>query len=277
MRTVACRAVWVVAGLALLVMSAARPAALHRAELPDAEVLTSVPVPDAVGGLSFAGDHLWSIDAKKNMLLKIDPASGAVVATQPLEVRKAKGLAWDGRSFWCGRDGGRFIEQVDASSGKVLKSFDRSMALAPPQSGSSAQAPAESQYSLQALAWDGKSLWGVFERGMGSSVVRINVADGRTVNATTAQGIPLGLASNGKWLWMATYDTGNGRALLVRWAIPQENEVVSTPAQGIARTRTIVARLPGKDPAGLAWDGGALWYADKKLKTIMKLQLPPES
>jgi hypothetical protein len=36
----------------------------------------------------------------------------------------------------------------------------------------------------------------------------------------------------------------------------------------------IVARLPGKKPAALAWDGEALWYADREQKTIVRLQLP---
>jgi hypothetical protein len=276
MGTAARRAVWVVTGLALATIPGAHPAAQRPPGVPDAVVLQSVPAPDAIGGLTFAEGHLWSIDTKKNVLLEIDPANGAVVATQRLEAKKTRGLAWDGRSLWCGRDDGRFVDQIDASSGKVIKSLDRRPMSAPPGYSPDPQAPV-SQPSLQALAWGGKSLWGVFERGMGSSVVRVDVSDGRTVNATFAQGIPLGLASDGKWLWMATYDTGRGRALLVRWTIPQGNEVVSFPIQGIERTRTIVARLPGKDPAGLAWDGSALWYADRKLKQLMRLQLPPES
>jgi hypothetical protein len=276
MRTAAHRAVWIFVGLASVMIPAAHPAALLPPGPQDAAVLKSVPAPDAIGGLTFAEGHLWSIDARKNVLLKIDPATGEVVATQRVEVKKARGLAWDGRSFWCGRDDGRFVDQVDASSGKVLKSLDRRPTSAPPGYSPDPQAPV-SQYSLQALAWGGKSLWGVFERGMGSSVVRIDLSDGRTVNATTAEGIPLGLASDGKWLWMATYDTGRGRALLVRWTIPQANEVVSLPIQGFEQTRRIAARLPGKEPAGLAWDGSALWYADRKLKQLMRLQLPPES
>ncbi len=40
------------------------------------------------------------------------------------------------------------------------------------------------------------------------------------------------------------------------------------------QTRAIVARLPGKEPAGLAVDGGALWYADRRLQRLVQLQLP---
>jgi hypothetical protein len=241
----------------------------------DAVVVRAVPAPDGIHDLTFAEGHLWSIDTKKSALLEIDPTSGNIVATRPFDVKKARGLTWDGRSFWCGRDDGRFLDQVEKSSGKVVRSLDRRPTSAPPGYEPSSQVP-YSPYSMQALAWDGKGLWGAFERGLVGSVVRIDPSHGRTVNAMPAQAMPLGLASDGKSLWMATYDTGRGRALLVRWTIPQVNEVVSVPLQGVERTRTVVARLPGKEPAGLAWDGSALWYADRKQRQIMQLQLPSE-
>jgi hypothetical protein len=40
--------------------------------------------------------------------------------------------------------------------------------------------------------------------------------------------------------------------------------------------RAIVARLPGEMLTGLAWDGGALWYADRRQQDLKRLQLPPE-
>jgi len=54
----------------------------------------------------------------------------------------------------------------------------------------------------------------------------------------------------------ATYDPDGGRALLVRWKVP-EARVVFKPYVQMGGTRAIVARLPGKQPAALAWDGGS--------------------
>jgi hypothetical protein len=38
----------------------------------------------------------------------------------------------------------------------------------------------------------------------------------------------------------------------------------------------LVARLPGKEPSGLSFDGAAFWYADREIKAIRKVMLPPE-
>jgi hypothetical protein len=257
--------VWAVAWLAVVVVPTSRPAAQLPSTVRDATVLRSVPAPGAVRGLTFAEGQLWSLDARRNDLLGIDPSTGAVVTTRHLEVRKARGLAWDGRSFWCGSDDGRFIHQVDAANGKVLRSLDRR------------SWDPDSPFTLVALAWDGKYLWGAYEAGLSkSSVARIDVAGGRNVQSFSAQGIPLGLASDGQSLWLATYDVGKGRALLARWSIPEDIERGDVGGYWAGWPRTIVARLPGMTPTGLAWDGGALWYADRKQHDFKRLQLPAQ-
>lgn len=264
MRTVTRRTVWTVAWLAVVVVSTTRPAAVPPVVVRNATVLRAVPAPGAIRGLAFAEGHLWSLDARRNDLLQIDPSTGSIVTVRHLEVRKARGLAWDGHSFWCGGDG-RAIYQVDPANGKVLRSLDRR------------SWDPDSPFTLAALAWDGKYLWGAYEAGTSmSSIARIDVASGRTVRSFSAQGVPLGLATDGQSLWLATYDLGKGGALLARLSIPDDTERRDVGGYWTGRPRTIVARLPGEMPTGLAWDGGALWYADRRQQDFKRLQLPLE-
>jgi hypothetical protein len=278
MEAAKCRALWAIAALALAVGLGLHPEAQIPVGLPDAAVITSLPAPEAIRGLTFANRRLWSIDARKDVLLEIDAANGTVLSAQAIDVKRARGLAWDGHSFWCGNDDGRLI-QVDAKSGRVLKSYDRR-----PFSG--AINVADVPFTLQGLAWDGKSLWAAYD-GLnaqrapvfgqpdeGYNLVRVDVSDGHDAVNASVQQIPLGLASDGKSLWMATYDAGRGRALLVRWTIPDRYSTVNAPSRVMGRTGLAIARLPGKEPAGLAWDGSALWYADRQQKQFMKLALP---
>jgi hypothetical protein len=243
-------------------------------QLRDAVVLKSIPAPDALRGLTFAQGHLWSIDSKNNQLLQIDPADGHVASTHPLQVKKAGGLSWDGGSFWFIGGDGRALNQTDASGGKALRHFDfwpESSARGYGDPPSSSDSP----LNWRALAWDGKYLWAASEReAMVSVVARIDLSDGHTVGSVLASGIPLGLASDGKWLWMATYDHGRRPAVLLRWRIPDAGETDRRSNQAMRESGAIVAYLPCKQPAALAWDGEALWCADREQKTIVRLQLP---
>jgi len=272
MRPATCRAVGILAGLALVIL-VLHPSA-QAPQLRDAVVLKSIPAPDAQRGLTFAQGHLWSIDSKKNQLLQIDPADGHVASTRPLQVKKAGGLSWDGGSFWFIGGDGRALNQTDASGGKARRHFDfwPSSSL---QGYGDPPSSADSPLNWRALAWDGKYLWAASEReAMVSRVARIDLSDGHTVGGVTANGVPLGLASDGRWLWMATYDSGRGPAVLVRWRIPNAGDTDRRSYQAMMQSRAIVARLPGKNPVALAWDGEALWYADREQKTIVRLQLP---
>jgi hypothetical protein len=256
MRSASRGAVWIVLWLAVAAVTASRPEAQPPQPLADAVVIESVPAPGAARALTFAQGHLWSIGAERDLLVKIDPATGALVGTLRLEIETVRALAWDGRSFWCAAEGDSpNIYQVDPATGRTLRSIYR-----PPRDPANWPPTA-----IEALAWDGKYLWVAFEAGLWSSrLVRLDVADGRAVQSMNAHGIPLGLASDGQSLWMATYDAGSsGRSLLAHWTILDSGMTVS-----------VAARLPGKEPVGLAWDGRALWYADRQQKQLTRLQLP---
>ncbi len=271
MRTATCRSVGILAGLALAAILLPHPSA-QTPGLRETVVLKSIPAPEAFRGLTFGGGHLWSIDGKRKLLLQIDPASGLVVSTLPFGVKNAGALSWVAGLFWCIGGDGRTLNQVDVISGKTLKQFGSF-----PGSGflgyGGSPSP-DSGPNFRALAWDGKYLWAASEEGMVSRVARMDLSSGDSVGVLRAKGIPLGLASDGKWLWMATYGDSRGPAVLVRWKIPDTGDMDPMSYRVMRGSCTTVARLPGKEPAALAWDGEALWCADRKQKTIARLQPP---
>lgn len=247
-------AAWLVV---LAVLTLCGGAAQQAKPLRDAGVLESVPAPSAARGLTFVEGHLWSIDPQKGVLLKVSPAARKVIGTLPVRIAKPRALAWDGRSFWCAGEDVNKIHQVDAANGRILKSIEIP------------KGRATTPLTLEALAWDGKYLWVGYAAGWSSRVMRVDVADGRVVQSLFSEGIPRGLASDGKSLWMATYNLGKYPSLLARWTILDDPVKMSL-------THVFVARLPGKEPVGLVWDSGAFWYADREQRAFLKIQLPAE-
>jgi hypothetical protein len=243
--------------LALAALALCALAAQPAKPLREVTVVDSIPVPAAIQGLSMADRQLWTIDPQKAALTRIGTADKKVLGTLTSPVAKPRALAWDGKTLWCAGEDVTKVQQVDPAGGKVLRTLD----VAKPRSSSPVTA--------EALAWDGKYLWMAYSAGWSSSLLRIDVATGRVVESLFADGIPRGLATDGKSLWMATYNGGKAPSLLARWTILED-------AAKMSLTHTFVARLPGMDPVGLAWDGGAFWYTDRALKAIQKIQLPAE-
>lgn len=81
-----------------------------------------VEVP-AEAGTAFDGEHLYQIGQDK--IRKVDPKTGRVIATlaTPGMTNDSSGLAWDAGTLWVGQFKGRAIHQIDASTGKVLKTL----------------------------------------------------------------------------------------------------------------------------------------------------------
>lgn len=77
----------------------------------------------AEAGTAFDGKHLYQIGEDK--IRKVDPKTGRVVATLPTPglTKDNSGLAWDGGTLWVGQFKGRAIHQIDATTGKVLKTL----------------------------------------------------------------------------------------------------------------------------------------------------------
>ncbi len=77
----------------------------------------------AEAGTAFDGEHLYQIGDDK--IRKVDPKTGRVVATlaTPGMTKDNSGLAWDAGTLWVGQYKGRAIHQIDATTGKILKTL----------------------------------------------------------------------------------------------------------------------------------------------------------
>ncbi|MCP8894941.1 PQQ-binding-like beta-propeller repeat protein [Shinella daejeonensis] len=95
---------------------------LHALDPESGEISRSLAVA-AHAGTAFDGKHLFQIgDA---VIRKIDPRTGAVVATIPAPGGGGdSGLAWAEGSLWVGQHRGRKIHQVDPETGEVLRTVE---------------------------------------------------------------------------------------------------------------------------------------------------------
>lgn len=74
-------------------------------------------------GTAFDGKHLYQIAEAR--IDKIDPASGAVVATIPAPGHgRDSGLAWAEGSLWVGQYLDRKIHQIDPETGAILRTIE---------------------------------------------------------------------------------------------------------------------------------------------------------
>jgi len=102
------------------------PAATSYALAP----VTAFPAPDgATRGLTFDGTYLWSADNGDGnsqngpMLYKLDPNTGAIIASYPHPGSYPNGLAWDGQYLWHSDHGTGLIYKLDPANASVVDSF----------------------------------------------------------------------------------------------------------------------------------------------------------
>jgi glutamine cyclotransferase len=109
-------------------------------------------------GTAFDGTHLYQIaDARID---KIDPATGAVVASIPAPGHgRDSGLAWAEGSLWVGQYRDRKIHQIDPETGAILRTI-------------------ESNRFVTGVTWVDGELWHGTWEGDESDIRRINPESG---------------------------------------------------------------------------------------------------
>jgi hypothetical protein len=95
----------------------------------------------------------------------------------------------------------------------------------------------------------------------------MDVETGQVTLSMFANGLPRGLASDGKRLWMVSYNMGKYTGVVTERTIMDDAEEMNL-------TVRILGRTPGKEPTGLDFDGRDLWVADGELKSVHKVALP---
>lgn len=194
-------------------------------------------------GLTSDGEYLWVCDYGSEMIYKVNPDDGSVIASFSTPDNDPVGLAWDGEYLWH-VDGGRawdlgqeaviFIYKIDPQNGDATKMFE-----------------APGGFVAEDLAWGDGYLWYVDgESGEGdwgtTTIYKIDVSNGDVVKEFSAPGSePSGLTWDGSHLWHS--DSGTSNIYLIN---PDNGEVIDS------------FKAPSKYPDSLAWDGSNLWCAD---------------
>jgi outer membrane protein assembly factor BamB len=136
----------------------------------------------AEAGTAFDGEHLYQIG--ENKIRKVDPKTGRVVATLavPGMTDDNSGLTWEGGTLWVGQFKGRGIHQIDATTGKLLKTL-------------------RSDRFVTGVSFADGDLWhGTFEDDT-SELRRVDPATGRVLEALEVPGGVSGVEAKGDLLF----------------------------------------------------------------------------
>jgi glutamine cyclotransferase len=111
-------------------------------------------------GTAFDGQHFYQLAG--GAIHKLDPATGRVLATIAAPGADHSGLTWAEGTLWLGSYNGRKIQQIDAESGKVLRTI-------------------ESNRFVTGVSWVDGELWhGTWEQDQ-SELRRVDPEDGQVL------------------------------------------------------------------------------------------------
>ena len=145
-------------------------------------------------GTAFDGRHLFQI--AEDRILKIDPATGAIVSTIPAPGGgRDSGLTWAEGTLWVGQYRDRKIHQIDPDSGAILRTID-------------------SNRFVTGVTWVDGELWHGTWEGDDSDIRQVDPATGEVLaRLTMPAGMELsGLESDGRDLFYA----GGGKSGRIR-------------------------------------------------------------
>jgi hypothetical protein len=151
----------------------------------DGAVLGAVALPARPGALAFDGLHLWV--ASSAGVTKVRAGDLAVLATHPLGGAAPSALASDGVSVWVASFSAGAVTRLRSFDGQVLGVYE-------------VQAP-------ERLAFDGCSVW--VTSYFAQRLTRLAISDASVLGTFVAgeeRKHPVGVAFDGRHLWIGTYD-----------------------------------------------------------------------
>ena len=230
---------------------------LRSGELDEAIELVGLPSAMAVGAGS-----VWVGDSNGQVVLRVDPSSGAVVDRIP--VRGTPGsLVGGGGAIWVASTLGGTIQRLDPTSSTVATLDLRGA-------------------NATALAFGEGGLW--IADALGRALLELDPSTGSVQRTLSLDRRPSALAIGPDSIWVADYEdgsvaevdavsgrtlasvnVGNGPAALGVGAdaVWVANNLDSTVSRIDRRTRSVVATVAvGSGPSSLAVAGGSVWVAN---------------
>jgi len=205
-------------------------------------LVTSFPAPDgATRGLTFDGTYLWSADNGDGnsqngaKIYKLDPNTGAIIASYSPLGTSPNGLAWDGQYLWHSDHGTGQIYKLDPSTVTVITSFS---------------APGGFPFDL---AWYDGYLYAV--QGNTTTISKIDPATGTEV----AQ-IQCTSSNSGRPFGLTAIPQGQAGVLL---AADDYSDTMNEYDFAASAWNSQWSSLPATYPCGLAFDpqSGTLWVS----------------
>jgi len=114
----------------------------------------------AHAGTAFDGENLFQI--ADELIQKIDPKTGRVLATIPAPSGGGSGLAWAEGTLWVGQHRNRKIRQVDPETGTILRTI-------------------ESNRFVTGVTWVDGELWHATWEGDESDIRRVDPRTGEVI------------------------------------------------------------------------------------------------
>lgn len=215
-----------------------------------AKIILSFPSPGpGPRDLAWDGKYLWVVDDSTDTVYKINPVEGRLLRSFLCIGSEPRGLTWDGKHLWYSDESIRKTIKIDTTEGNPIFEIDT-----PIMSIGKGYSP------IEGLAWDGNYLWSGWIAGWSSGMTKLNPRNGNTLNFYYTKGFPLGLESDGKFLWSITDNGGIRSGIIYQYDISNGKYVTHFD-------------LPCLYPVGLAYDGTFFWCIDKETKMILKIQV----
>ncbi len=208
------------------------------AQAATGDIVKQFPTPGRCPtGLTFDGESLWLADRRLDLLYRIDPNDGRLIASLTAPGYQVEGLTTEGDFLWV----------LDAEEKKALKLN--------PKTGIAEHSISVHCSSPQGLAFDGEHLWVADIKR--DRLHQISTEDGTTITEVPSPSVdPHGLTYDGKYLWVS--ERSDDMIFMVR---PEDGSaIVAFPS-------------PSRFPRGLAFDGTFLWNVDYQTDTIYQIKL----
>jgi len=218
---------------------------------PLSAAVSAIPIPAPPTdlrscSLASSDRFLWVLDRATKKVLRFELAHGTALGSFGVAALQPVALAFDGTSLLLADQQRQRLYFLDPSTGVERRSVPLPM---PRDKGPG---------SVEAMSWDGESLWTAIFAGQSSSFNEINIASGKIVRSIFANCIPLGLAVVKHRLLSLCYRAKNLPPALA------EHDLSSPDNATVELSRKW---LPLLDTVGrviaLSYDGrGRLWCVD---------------
>ena len=217
-------------------------------EITETTIVNVIPSPvQYVADIAFDGTLLWVEGYAEYNLYGLNPATGEVVETISIDIKRPYGLTFDGTHFWVLDNDNKKIEKINRSTGVVDSTIFLNTT--------------EQTYPTGIDVFN-NSIWYNDTRGVAPD------ATGDLTRKTNIQGVIISNFSNG-----LDYPTGIVNINNYIWITDNYSQEIHEISVETMEERRIIAAPGGVYPNGLTFDGQYLWVSNNDADSIYQIDL----